>query len=654
MKKKAIIASIMVLIVVGSTINSTNTEAIDGYFFKLRIVIPSPGGYNPDYGLFISQQLREINIDSDVIAPYGWLPSWYSYLKDYNIEWDLAIVSAGNIESPDMGDYYMTEGEKNVFGLNSQIPFNNNSEELQELASSTLDLEQRYQYMFEWNQLFMDKILPLLPTFCPREYEATWANTMGFDARWGLSDSLPYMHFDGYHDGQQNTSIFNIDGYNWNNINPLYEQSEMEKYLGELLFEPLIIISPDISVLKNGIIKKWSQIDDYHYIFELRDNIWWNPSYNITTRNSSSIPLNLIPDNDLLIGLKDEYSNSSNQQVKAKDAVFTLLAMSNSNVSEIASKYNWLSKCYVDPVNDLKFHVVMDAFPETPANEIYVDFWSRIAVPILPEFYLNSTSLNISQTTGGQEYIGLYPGITETTEWLAFQKSPFGCGKYVLDYYLPDNITVLQKSSVWFGIGAIDGTIQDLDIVTINIPFSYGGELALADFREGKLDWISLTILPEQRKTMQADPRFDVQTYINYKFNFVAFNLESSKVGGINNYIWLNETGKTEYTRAVAIRKAICYAIDRKEINEDLHNGEYLVVHFANPRIPMPYYGTDYVKYNHDLDLAWEWLEAAGYERPYTPTSTENSSTIDFEVFFSLFGLIVIYLLKKKSKKNFT
>ena len=659
--KKSLIYFLIICLVV-STFSTTTLAENEDYFFTLRIFAYNPSSPNLDYAMLISQQLREINIDSEVIFPEGW-PFWLDNLM-FRTDWDLAVVSAGEIPSPDMRNYYTEEGNRNIFRLNSDIPYYNESKNLQDLAASTSDLELRQYYQFEWQNMFMDKVLALLPTFSPREYEAVWANIEGFEARWGIADSLPYMEYNGYHDGQVSLDEFNIADTNWRNLSPIKDLTQAEKFLVDLIFEPIIVKNPDLSSLKTGIVKDWEKINDNHFVFEMNNDIWWNPSYNISQRNDTSIPLDFISNEDLLAGLQGKYSNGTNEQVMAKDAVFSLLAYSNDNVTLFADHYDWLSKCYVDPFDNLKFHVEVDANPDTPTKENYMDFWTKLFIPILPEFYLNSTNTTISQTRGGQEYIGLYPGITETTEWQLFQTSPFGCGKYMLDYSIYNNTTVLRESPYWFGKGAIDGSHQDLDISTINIRVIYDIYTELAEYKAGKLDWVSLTPFPAERKDMQANVRHEVQTYITYAFNFIAFNLNRSIIGGMDNQIWLNIPGKEEYTKALAIRKAICYAIDRDEINQEIHDGEYMIMHSPNPRIIDYYYGTEFFKYSHNLELAWEWLEAAGYPNLFptptpTPSQTQTSTipstmTIKLELLYSLFGIVLVYALKffRRKQKN--
>ncbi|MCG3221471.1 MAG: hypothetical protein H7641_08830 [Candidatus Heimdallarchaeota archaeon] len=116
-------------------------------------------------------------------------------------------------------------------------------------------------------------------------------------------------------------------------------------------------------------------------------------------------------------GLKnDEYSDGTNQQITAKDAVFTYLAGANDDVSNHATLLSWISDIYVDPHDELAFHIHIDGDPATPEIEDYVDFWSSLSFSILPEFFLNSTDSTITYTSGDVECTGIYPNITKTPQ----------------------------------------------------------------------------------------------------------------------------------------------------------------------------------------------------------------------------------------------
>ncbi len=634
-------------------------------FFNLVIKVPG-GGFYGDYGLFIANYLREINIDSEIKIQSGICFDKWLECNVIVRDWDLTIWQFDETVTLDLREFYTENGSKNIFGLSSEIPYNDESEDMQLAYQISNDLEEIEQAFINWEILMMDKILPILPLYAPRTYVSVWANTMGYEGRWGVADSTPYMYYDGYHQGQVSYDEFNMaTTYDWYNLNPISKLSESENDIAKFVFEPVLQFSPDKAPLKTGLIENWDKINDFHFKFYLRNNLYWNPSYNCSSRDFDSEDLFSISEEELMIGIKGNFSNGFNQQVTANDAVFTFLALSNPDISEKAVKYSWMSNCYVDETNPLAFHVLIDGNPHTTEKEYYYSFWEQMRSFILPEFYLNSTETMINYTNGGDEYVGLYPEITHTDQWRSYSDSPFSCGKYMLDYRESNSITVLTRSPFWFGIGAIDGTNQDLDIEKIYVHVIPELESQLDEFKEGTLDWIDVTPLPLTRKQMQADPRFDVQTFIEINLSFIAFNLDRSFIGRDDNRVWLDATGKTDYTKALAVRKGICHIIDRYEMNQIIHDGEYLIGHEPSP-IYFPWFYPGFtVIYNKDYDLAWEWMEAAGYGRPGnhyttptstpTQTSTETSPTltsISLDILYSLTGIAIVYLLRNVRRKK--
>ncbi|MCG3260882.1 MAG: hypothetical protein H7644_14100, partial [Candidatus Heimdallarchaeota archaeon] len=187
------------------------------------------------------------------------------------------------------------------------------------------------------------------------------------------------------------------------------------------------------------------------------DDIWWNPSYNSTDRDANSVPLTDVPTGELMLGLKNgEYSDGTNQQVTAKDAVFTYVAWANDVVSESTSYHEWISDIYVDPVDELSFHVHIDGDPDSVEIEPFADMWAMLPWNVLPEFFLNSTDPTVTYTVGGVETTGLYANIILTDQWVAFSTSAFGCGKFSLDYSIKNSVTVMERYDGWYGKGAID------------------------------------------------------------------------------------------------------------------------------------------------------------------------------------------------------
>jgi ABC-type transport system substrate-binding protein len=646
-KKGKIVTCILLLIISMQTCSSQNIYT-NGILAEL-VLKTNGGGVRPDYGLFIAEYLRDIGIDVHVKVE-EWIVFIGCLLQTH--DYDMGIVGlSGGGATPDMYDIYGVDGSLNLFGITKEIPYGNVSENMMIEGSTIMDLETRQQHYYDWQNLMMDKIVPMLPLFAPQSYVGTWSNLRGYDANWGLINSLPRMSYKGLHEGQESIDEFRFADANWRDLNPLLTDCGPEGgYIWNTLNERIILFSSDLAPVKTGLVRDWEQINDFHFKFYMRDNVLWNPSYNITGRDENSIPLNEIPESQLMKGLKDnEYSDGANQKVTAKDAVFTLLLWCNSITSESSSYHSWIQNIYVDPENPLAFHIHIDKNPKTPEIEYYPDFWQRLNWIIYPEFFLNSSDPTVSYSSGGVQCTGFYSGILDTDPWIYFSTSAFGCGKYMLDYFIKNEKTVLRASPFWMGVDPVDGTHQELDIKTINVRVIPDISAELAEFKAGKLDWTGLRAFPSIRKQMQADPRFDVQSTLTASFTFLFFNLQRPFLGGAYNYEYLTAPDKEEYTKGMAVRKAICYAVDREEINEIIHNGEYIIAHSVIYPYTGYFYYDDIIKYNYDLDVAKDWISSGGY----TCTTTTNIALSPIIIFaFVIFSLTLRKRVKKRKNKD--
>ncbi len=649
MSRKGKIIPIMLILLISMQIcSSQNIEA--SYTIAELVLKTNGGGVRPDYGLFIASYLRDIGIDVQVKVE-EWTAFVGCLLQTHDYDMGIVGLSEGGT-SPDMYDIYGADGSLNLFGITKEMPYGNDSENMLLEGPTIMDLETRQQHYYDWQQLMMDRIVPILPLFAPQSYVGTWSNLNGYDANWGLLHSLPRMSFNGLHEGQESIDEFRIADANWRDLNPMFcDCGGRYSFIGKALNEEIVILSPDLAPTKTGLVIDWELIDDFHFKFYMRDDVFWNPSYNITVRDENSIPLSDIPTSQLARGLKNnEYSDGFNQKVTAKDAVFTFLLWS-STISESPGYHNWISNIYVDPEDPLAFHIHIDGDPNTPELEYYPEFWQRLNWIIMPEFFLNSSETTVTYSSGGVKTVGLYWGMFDTPQWMMNSISQFGCGKYLLDYHIRNGKTVLRASPFWLGVDPIDGSVEVLDIKTITVDMIPYLEEELAAFMHGKLDWSGLTAYPAMRKMMQADPRFDVQSFLTSSFTFLFFNLQRPFLGGDYNYMYLTSSpDKEAYTYGIAVRKAICYAIDREEMNEIIHNGDYIIAHSVLYPYTGYFYYDDIIKYNYDLDVAKDWISSGGYTCP----TTTNIALLPIIIFvFVMFSLTLRKRVKKRKNKDY-
>jgi len=573
------------------------------------------GGFYPDYGLYIAEHLREIGIEV-VVKIEEWIEYSYPFSP---IAYDLAIRDL-NFKTGTFDPYpfFSEESSLNYYGVDNFMPYGNQSEVMLKEGTLITDFEERKNHYNTWQNLYMDKILPFIPLFSIPEYIATWFNLIGFNSSWSIVDNLPYIHQNGFHPCQDDLKELIIADKNWRNLNPLQIDDESRAFVPSFLFEPLLQISPEGKPIKTGLIYDWDIINESYYKFYIREGIYWNPSYNCTIRNADSNPLST-NSTDLMVGLQGTSSDGYNQQLTAKDMVFTLLAYATFHVSEFAENYFWLKDIQIDNSDNFSFYITIDGNEKTTEFEPYAPFWNKLNVPCLPEFFLNSTSLYITNTSGNIPVRGLFEGIEDTIEWKDFDISSFGCGKYLLDYYVKNLITVLRANSNWHGIGAIDGMYHDLSIETIKIKVLMDTAPKINEFLAGRLDIVKIKYESMLFNNLEKDPLFRCHKLVSNSFSMLIFNLRRPFVGGTDNYLFLDIEGKENYTKGVAVRKAMCYSIDREEINQVLHGGNLIVSDYPIPEIYSNYYNPEIIKYSHDIDKALEWL-FPGYDlNPQNP-----------------------------------
>ncbi len=649
MKIRIVLALLTILFFFGGVIDVISADQVYEPIAELTLK-DHGGGVRPAYDVFIAQYLAEIGIKVNIVI-VEWIIFCEIITETY--DFDLTIVSLTSVtRDPDLSSIYSVNDSLNLFGLKTSIPYVQESEDMLKEGVEITNIAERQNHYYKWQQLMMDKIIPILPLYSPRLYVASWSTLTGYNCRWSLTDNLPYMEFTDYHEGQSDTTELVVANSNWKEMNPiLYDDSASQETIS-LISEPLLAISPGGEPFKTGIIYDWEQINESHYQFFMRDSIHWNPSYNVTERDSESISLDQAP---LMQGLKNnDVSNGTNLQVTSKDAVFTLLANANPLINKNADNFAWINDIWVDSIDPLSFHVIIDGDPSTAELDLYAPFWHNLDLALLPDFFLNSSDATITYSSGGKDMKGIYGGINLTAQWQTYSISAFGCGKYMLDYSVNDSVTVLRASPYWFGKGTMDGTPQDLDIETVRIRVIPDLHQALEEFKLGKLDICTVTAFISERKEMQNDPLFIVNTKLSNSMTFIAFNLRRPFIGGEDNNVFLTTLSKTDYTKACAVRKAICYAINRDEMNLVIHDGEFLTVH--SPINPMQtfWYYHDITKHRYHISDSKEWLEAAGYTIPTiittetTPEKTETtSSTIStISVIFSLVPPTLLCLAK--------
>lgn len=589
-------------------------QAIEPFF---TLVAKTGDSVGADYLNFVSQHLGRIGINVDVQV-LDW-PTFVAELVAFR-DFDIFNVGfRGGGVDPDWSGVYDENGSLNAFGYHTSYDYNETlGTGLNEwyIKEGNLimppDSEDRVNHYWAWEQYMMDKVCLMKPLFSPRAFVVQWANLIGYNYSDGIKDSWGKLYWDGSHRGQSSTDELVTSDVAWSDFNPLFSDDAASHNIYGMTLDELIVYDSELKTWPH-LATDWYHINATHLRIELREDVKWQ-----------SDPDGLFP----------------NEYFDAKDVYFTYYAWKY--LSNDQHTYNWIDDMKI--VDDYTFDLYIDGDPDTPENEPYAPYIASLNTYMLPEHYLNQT-----QTSDG-----VTPDITHSS-WNKYSTNVFGTGILELSSFVEGVETFLEVfDDAWIKDPAL-ASDPDLDwenrfgtewqLTTWRQRIIPDVQTALLEFEAGKTDIEGCTTQPQKRDNYAASDDFMVQDDTQYFFSFIGYNMRE-----VRPYIGSLETapGDSTLTVGLAIRKAISYAIDRQEINNVEHRGEYTITDFpihlkmgiwCNPNI---------IRYNHDIDKAREYMEIAGFS-----VETETTSTPGFGVFIGLSSLFVVsvaavYITKKK------
>jgi len=620
--KSTILVGVIFTLFVASSfaVQPTKTDAIDPFF--TLVAKTNGGGVRPDYLNFLKQHLARIGINVDVIVQ-DW-PTFVGELVAFR-DFDVCYVAlTGGGADPDMTGVYDENGSLNLFGYDTSMDYD---EELgtginewymkQGNLIMPPDSEDRVQHYWEWEQYLMDKINPLLPTFAPRSYVANWAELEGYNFTDGVLQSWGKMYWSDSHTGQTSTDELVVTDAAWSDLNPLFQDDTSSSYISSCTMDPLIWYDADLSVFPH-LAESYTMINDTHLRITCREGIKWGAD----------------PDGFF-----------TNEYFDAEDVYFTLYAWAH--VSNDQQLYDWIEDMKIlDPQT---IDIFIDGDPSTPENDPYAPFLPSISLRIMPEHYLNQSQLAD----------GVTPDITHPS-WNKFATNCFGTGLFEISDFTEGVETVLSLRTDcwrldetvtndpaldWVNRFGFDATWDAQGMDTHRVRIIPDQQTALLEFEAGKVDIEGVTAFPEKRDDYVVDPRFEVQSDTTFYFGFFGYNMRE-----VRENIGSREVapGDPSLTVGLCIRKAISYAVDRVEINNVIHRGEYVITDHPIYQKQGIWCNPNIIRYNHDLDKAREYMTKAGFDLGWTPT------TPGFSLLITLASLMAVasatFLIIKKRK----
>jgi len=593
-------------------------------FFTLRTI--NNGGYAIDYFYEISQQLDKIGISLDNVV-LDWSNFVNQLITAHNF--DLVFLGlSGDWIDPDFTGIYDENGPLNLFGYDISMDYNeslgtglNEWYMQQGRLMMPPNSQERIQHYWAWEQYLMDKICPLLPLLNYNNYIAYWSNLEGYNQSKGIIQSWGDIVWDNLHLGQNNTEEIVIQDASWSNLNPIFREDSASSFISKAILDPLVWIDSDMSIWPH-LAKTYTYLNDTTIEIKTREGLKWDT---------------------------DSEGNFTNEHFDVRDVYFTLYCWKE--VSNDPYMYDWIKDMKI--TDDQTMILYVDENNTTTENEPYAPSLASLSLLILPEHYLNQTQLPDGKT----------PDITHIA-WSIFETHPFGTSLFKFKNYTTGLETILTvRPDSWILNNSITndpslnwstrfGDFSEV-INQLRIRIITDIQTAKNEFLNGYLDILSLNNLPETREQLYNDTNFSIQSIPQFSMNFIGFNMRENRNPLGSRELCPNDKNMT---KGLAIRKAICYAIDRVKINEQIHHDDYRIIYWPIPERLGIWCNPSIIHYDYNLLKAYEMMEKAGYDIPgfYLPGTGTNISIgnkiISCELFFAIF--ISLNFMKKKRKKN--
>ncbi|MCF2143300.1 MAG: ABC transporter substrate-binding protein [Candidatus Heimdallarchaeota archaeon] len=578
--------------------------------------------FGVDYFNLIKQQLSAICIDLEIV-----IESWSSYIKDLLLfhDFDLCYVDSvlsGN--GPDFSYLYSENGNLNIFGYDAQwdwvdsLGTGRNEWYLQEGKKMfPPNSKERVEHYWGWENHLMENLCLLYPLFSPNNFIAYYSNLHGYKTNKTLYQNWGSLWWEGTHTGQKNINELVLYGgavtpeldYFFN-----YDASGLSIF--KALLDPIIWVDLDQTVWPH-LAKSFTFLNDTTIEITTRDNIKWaaDPDGNFT----------------------DEYFD-------ARDIYFTLYCWQH--ISLDAQRWAWLSKMELLDSKTIRLYV--DGNPLTTAIEPDPLILEKLNTLILPEHYLNQTQLGDGKT----------PDINHLA-WEHYRELPFGTGLFALSK-LEENAEIeltIRHDSWWVDPNTLDyqalkwstrfGTFDD-PIEKLRIVFYPSQYFALEQFEKGKIDFMDITSFPEKVSDYKINNAFTVEATPQDKFSFLCFNVREDR-----DFVGDKTVSEIDPTisKGLAIRKAICYALDKTELNEIVHGNTFESIDWPIPETMGIWCNPNIFRYNGpQLDKAKYLLYVAGVG--FLDFSITGESGLGFSIYMLctiwVLGVIVVVSRKRR------
>ncbi|MHA2357326.1 MAG: ABC transporter substrate-binding protein [Candidatus Heimdallarchaeaceae archaeon] len=560
--------------------------------------------YYTEYAQTIIQNFREIGIE---VADYS---TEYSVFIDKVVEtkdYDLAILEVEGESTPFLDLFFKEGAFLNIFNLRNNLDNGTTAEYLKNITRE-LDFHTRRNLLYDFQEHLMSNLLPMVPLFTPARTFSYWDNLNGFSAELGISMSLPYMTFNGLHDGQTTTQHLKIGVGKWFDLNPLTVSEPAEKTIISLMMDKLIEVDEKGNPTDRGLIDTWEYVNQTTILLHVRNNVKWQP---------------------------DQEGLFTDSYFTVDDLLFTIDLLRSDISNRNYELYKWI-KSY-DAYNATTITLYVDSDPTTTENDPYAFILESLSVYPLPDHYLNVA--------------GTVEEIVNSARWGNYAQSPFGTGKYI--YNATDSqvdlTAILQRFDEWHGIGFLPGVSTNLAFSKIEAQ-TYDDSYAMTlELQEGsRIDLADFGRDPAMEDSLQTN-EFETQFAVDNSLVFLAFNLDDENFGGEKNFEPTNQTG---ISKGLAIRKAIASIVDKTFMNSAYHKGKFNITNSPVSQYFKDYYHPSVTTYPFSVEEALYYLDLAGFNISTPEENPTEESSFNLIGTIGAIGISAIIMIIVRSRKR--
>ncbi|NHJ48527.1 MAG: hypothetical protein FK733_12150 [Asgard group archaeon] len=593
-KRRKILYAFVTLIIFNSSILSIIPEntSSNGYeFFTLSMAVPVWDIEAVEYSNFIKQYLARIGIRvniiarSNVLCPYPLqFDGFHGMFTD-----DLAYYSFSNANLLEyVNRLFRENGSLNYCRYDITMDYDEdlgtgiNEWYIDQINTlSQFNRQNLQQTCWEWQNHLMYDILPCIPLFGEPLYKTYWNNLEGYNASSGLIQSWGKMSWDGLHPGQESIGEIIIADKPWCDLNPIVHSEEYgtaDEFITKLILDPLIYRDGDYTYWPH-LVSNWEQLEENHIRLTLREGIKWNID-----------PDGIFP---------NEYFDSD-------DVYFTL------NLAKMSKQCYWLDSLQIINSSIIDLHIKRNRYYKLYDGFLYpyphyLDDLANIV--ILPEHYLNQT----------QFADGITPDRTHPS-WEKFSQHCFGTGLFEINNFIENKETELKiQPNSWYLNSSIindpklnwndrfGNYLGELDTLTIRILPNFFAEGI--EFEAGKVDILEINQLPSKPDN-QIGLTKDIQLERFKRFDILILNMRS-----YYGYIGSRDPApcNPSITIGLALRRAIAYSINKKEMNQIINANNYVELnHPISPNLGN-WLNPNIARYCYNRDIADLYMKIAGF-----------------------------------------